>query len=54
MKFNLSDTFNKELTADAIASNSRRQVLDAAFSFVTPKSQKHLNLFMCLMKWLRH
>ena len=40
MKFNLSDTFNKELTADAIASNSRRQVLDAAFSFVTPKKPK--------------
>lgn len=36
MKFNLNDTFNKELPADPIVQNSRRQV-DACFSFVTPK-----------------
>ncbi len=37
MKLNIQDTFNKELPADKILENSRRQVLDACFSFVTPK-----------------
>ncbi|MDC1162007.1 YdiU family protein [Tenacibaculum sp.] len=37
MKLNIQDTFNKELPADKIQENSRRQVLDACFSFVTPK-----------------
>ncbi len=37
MKLNSQDTFNKELPADKISENSRRQVLDACFSFVEPK-----------------
>jgi len=37
MQFNLNDTFNKELSADKITENHRRQVFEAAFSFVTPK-----------------
>ncbi len=37
MKLNIQDTFNKELPADKILDNSRRQVLDACFSFVEPK-----------------
>ena len=37
MKLNIQDTFNKELPADKILENSRRQVLDACFSFVEPK-----------------
>jgi uncharacterized protein YdiU (UPF0061 family) len=37
MQLNLQDTFNKELPADPITENSRRQVLEAAFSYVTPR-----------------
>ncbi len=37
MKLNIQDTFNNELPADKILENSRRQVLDACFSFVEPK-----------------
>jgi len=37
MKLNIQDTFNKQLPADKILDNSRRQVLDACFSFVEPK-----------------
>jgi uncharacterized protein YdiU (UPF0061 family) len=37
MKINFQDTFNKELPADANLSNSRRQVFDAAFSYVNPR-----------------
>jgi len=37
MKLDISDTFNKKLPADNALENSRRQVLNAAFSFVNPK-----------------
>lgn len=37
MKLNIKDKFNKELPADPILENSRRQVSEACFSFVTPK-----------------
>ena len=37
MKLNIQDTFNKELPADLNTSNTRRQVLDACFSYVTPR-----------------
>ena len=37
MKINLNDTFNKELLADSDLSNTRRQVYNACFSFVTPR-----------------
>ncbi len=37
MKLNIQDTFNKELPADPITTNSVRQVPNACFSFVTPK-----------------
>jgi uncharacterized protein YdiU (UPF0061 family) len=37
MKLNIKDTFNKELPADPILENTRRQVTKACFSFVTPK-----------------
>ncbi|WP_233881787.1 protein adenylyltransferase SelO [Tenacibaculum piscium] len=37
MKLNIQDTFTKELPADKILENTRRQVLDACFSFVAPK-----------------
>ncbi|MCP4975211.1 MAG: YdiU family protein [Maribacter sp.] len=36
MKLNIKDTFNVELPADPILENSRRQVKEACFSFVTP------------------
>jgi len=37
MKLNLNDTFNQKLPADSNVSNTRRQVFDAAFSFVSPR-----------------
>ncbi|AJR02576.1 protein adenylyltransferase SelO [Siansivirga zeaxanthinifaciens] len=37
MKLQVNDIFNKELPADAVTDNSRRQVEHACFSFVTPK-----------------
>ena len=37
MKLNIKDTFNVELPADPILENSRRQVKEACFSFVTPR-----------------
>jgi len=37
MKFNIKETFNKELPADPILENSRRQVEKACFSYATPK-----------------
>jgi uncharacterized protein YdiU (UPF0061 family) len=40
MKLNIKDTFNSQLPADPILENSRRQVKNACFSFVTPKQTK--------------
>lgn len=37
MNLNLKDTFNKELPADPITENSRRQVMQACYSYVRPK-----------------
>ncbi|MBT8297678.1 MAG: YdiU family protein [Maribacter sp.] len=37
MKLNIKDTFNIELPADPIMENSRRQVKEACYSFVTPR-----------------
>lgn len=37
MQLNIKDRFNKELPADPILENSRRQVEKACFSYVTPK-----------------
>ena len=37
MKLTIKDTFNKELPADSILENSRRQVKNACFSYVTPQ-----------------
>ncbi|MGB5554450.1 MAG: protein adenylyltransferase SelO family protein, partial [Flavobacteriaceae bacterium] len=37
MKLKLNDTFNKELPADPIFENGRRQVTEACFSYVNPK-----------------
>ena len=37
MNLNIKDTFNKELPADPILKNGRRQVTEACFSYVTPK-----------------
>jgi len=36
MQLNINDTFNKELPADPNKENTRRQVTEACFSFVTP------------------
>lgn len=44
MKLNLKDTFNIELPADKNLTNTRRQVLDACYSFVTPKKPKKPSL----------
>lgn len=37
MKINIKDTFNKELPADKNSENTRRQVYNACYSYVTPK-----------------
>ncbi|MEL7219893.1 MAG: YdiU family protein, partial [Bacteroidota bacterium] len=37
MDLNIQDTFNKELPADPIKTNQRRQVTEACFSYVTPR-----------------
>jgi uncharacterized protein YdiU (UPF0061 family) len=37
MNLNIKDTFNKELPEDPNRQNSRRQVLNACFSYVTPR-----------------
>ncbi|GLR17088.1 protein adenylyltransferase SelO [Portibacter lacus] len=44
MKLNLKDTFNKELPADPILENSRRQVPKSAFSIVKPRIPSHPTL----------
>ncbi len=44
MKLNIQDTFNKELPADPITANTRRQVFEACYSFVTPKIPKKPSL----------
>ena len=44
MKLNLNDTFNQQLPADSNVSNTRRQVFDAAFSFVSPRVPSHPKL----------
>lgn len=44
MKINIKDTFNKELPADKDVTNTRRQVLDACFSFVNPKKPNNPKL----------
>ena len=38
MNLNIKDTFNIELPADPVLENTRRQVMQACYSFVTPKS----------------
>ena len=37
IKLNINDTFHKELPADPISENRRRQVHEACFSYVTPR-----------------
>jgi len=37
MKLNIKNTFIKELPSDPVLENTRRQVLEACFSYVTPK-----------------
>lgn len=44
LKLNIQDTFNKELPADAILENTRRQVRNACFSYVTPKKPSNPSL----------
>ena len=44
MKLNLTDTFTKELPADPILENSRRQVRKACFSYVSPKKTKQAEM----------
>lgn len=47
MKINLKDTFNKELPTDTDLSNSRRQVYNACYSFVTPRIPSKPKLIHC-------
>jgi uncharacterized protein YdiU (UPF0061 family) len=40
MQLNIEDRFTKELPADSVLDNSRRQVKEACFSYVSPKKTK--------------
>ncbi|WP_136480280.1 protein adenylyltransferase SelO [Cognatitamlana onchidii] len=44
MKLNIKDKFNKKLPSDPILENSRRQVSEACFSYVTPKQTSKAEL----------
>lgn len=44
MKLNIADTFNKELPADPKTENTRRQVFESCFSYVTPRKPSHPQL----------
>ena len=44
LKLNINDKFSKELPADPITENSRRQVTKACFSYVTPKKTSKAQL----------
>ncbi len=50
MKLNLQDTFTKELPADPILKNERRQVSNACFSFVEPRKTSQPNLIHVSME----
>jgi uncharacterized protein YdiU (UPF0061 family) len=44
MKLNIKDKFNQELLADSTLDNTRRQVSNACFSYVTPKQTSNPKL----------
>ncbi|MBD0849813.1 protein adenylyltransferase SelO [Maribacter arenosus] len=44
LKLNIRDKFNKELPADPLVSNTRRQVRNACFSYVTPRKPSNPSL----------
>ena len=44
LHLNIKDKFNKELPADPLESNTRRQVRNACFSYVTPKKPTNPSL----------
>ncbi|MEZ4969530.1 MAG: YdiU family protein [Flavobacteriaceae bacterium] len=44
MNLNIKDTFNTELPADPVHENTRRQVTQACFSYVAPKSTSKPNM----------
>ena len=45
-KLNIQDTFSKELPADPIKDNTRRQVYKSCFSYVTPKKPSDPKLLL--------
>ena len=44
LKLNIKDKFNRELPADPVMANTRRQVRNACFSYVTPKEPSNPSL----------
>ena len=44
MNLNIKDTFNTELPADPVRENTRRQVMQACYSYVKPKSTANPSL----------
>ncbi|WP_405572550.1 protein adenylyltransferase SelO [Winogradskyella sp. Asnod2-B02-A] len=54
LKLNIKDRFNKELPADPILENSRRQVSEACFSFVTPKIPSNPSLIHVSLEMLNN
>ena len=54
MKLNIKDKFNKELPADLILENTRRQVSKACFSYVTPKQTANPELLHVFPEMLKN
>lgn len=54
MNLNIKDTFNKELPADPILENTRRQVDQACFSFVIPKQTSKPELLHVSLEMLEN
>ena len=54
MQLNIQDTFNKELPADPVMENTRRQVVKACFSYVTPKKTSQPQMLHISPEMLKH
>ncbi|MFB9057465.1 YdiU family protein [Mariniflexile ostreae] len=54
MKLNIKDTFTKELPADPIMENTRRQVSKACFSYVNPKKTAKPELLHVALEMLEN
>ncbi|WP_431134637.1 protein adenylyltransferase SelO [Psychroserpens mesophilus] len=53
-KLNINDRFNKQLPADPVLENTRRQVKEACFSYVIPKTPSNPSLIHVSPEMLNH